>query len=165
MPHWPDADTARSWFVAERTNLLAVEAYARGHDQPGTAARLAYAMAGFLNAECHWHDAHAVLRPAVEHWSHTDDSAALCRALSHLSTLHAHAGRYPEAAETGERALEIARATADVEAEGRPCERSAPSTGTWANTAPLSSSSRNRSASQPFPAIRGTEPAATTTSR
>lgn len=118
MPHWPDADTARSWFVAERTNLLAVEAYARGHDQPGTAARLAYAMAGFLNAECHWHDAHAVLRPAVEHWSHTDDSAALCRALSHLSTLHAHAGRYPEAAETGERALEIARATADVEAEG-----------------------------------------------
>ncbi|WP_198655161.1 AfsR/SARP family transcriptional regulator [Streptomyces geranii] len=117
IAHRPDADAARSWFAAERTNLLAVEAYARGHDRPGTAARLAYAMAGFLNAECHWQDAHTVLHPAVEYWSHADDPAALCRALSHLSAAHAHTGRYPEAAEAGERALDLARATTDVEAE------------------------------------------------
>ncbi|MFJ2886383.1 AfsR/SARP family transcriptional regulator [Streptomyces sp. NPDC087305] len=116
-PHWSDAGTARSWLADEHTNLLAVEAYARGHGQPETAARLAYAMAGFLNAECHWHDALTVLHPAAEHWSHTGDSAALCRTLSHLSALHAHTGSYPEATETGERALELARRTADVAAE------------------------------------------------
>ncbi|MDQ0773553.1 DNA-binding SARP family transcriptional activator/tetratricopeptide (TPR) repeat protein [Streptomyces aurantiacus] len=116
-PYWSDADAGRSWLAAERINLLAVEAYARGHDQPETAARLAYAMTGFLSAECHWQDAHTVLRPAVDHWSHTGDSAALGRALSHLSALYAHTGRYPEATETGERALEIARTTEDVAAE------------------------------------------------
>ncbi|MFI5882400.1 AfsR/SARP family transcriptional regulator [Streptomyces sp. NPDC051554] len=120
-PHWSDADAdadaARSWLAAEHTNLLAVEACARGQGQPEIAARLAYAMSGFLNAECHWNDAHTVLRPAADHWSRTGDSAALCRTLSQLSALHAHTGRYPEATETGERALEIARRTEDVAAE------------------------------------------------
>lgn len=118
-PQWSDtdADAARSWLAAEHTNLLAVEACARVHGQPETAAQLAYAMAGFLNAECHWQDAHTVLRPAADHWSRTGDSAALCRTLSHLSALYAHTGRYPEAGESGERALEIARRTKDVTAE------------------------------------------------
>ena len=116
-PHWPDADAARSWLAAEHTNLLAVEACARDHGQPETAAQLAYAMAGFLNAECHWQDAHTVLRPAADHWSRTGNAAALCRTLSHLSALYAHTGRYPEATVTGERALEIARRTEDVAAE------------------------------------------------
>ena len=113
----PDAGAARSWFTAERVNLLAAEAHARAQGHPGTAARLAYAMAGFLNTECHWHDAHTVLRPAVDHWSGTGDLAALCRGLAHLSAVYAHTARYPEAAETGERALDIARSTDDVEAE------------------------------------------------
>ncbi|WLW58720.1 ATP-binding protein [Streptomyces sp. YU58] len=117
LPCLPDAGAARSWFTAERVNLLAAEAHARAQGRPGTAARLAYAMAGFLNTECHWHDAHTVLRPAVDHWSDTGDLAALCRGLAHLSALYAHTARYPEAAETGERALDIARSTDDVEAE------------------------------------------------
>ncbi|MDQ0760566.1 AfsR/SARP family transcriptional regulator [Streptomyces canus] len=117
MPQWPGPEAARSWLAAERTNLLAIEAYARGHGRPEAAARLAYALAGFLDTECHWRDAQTVLRPAVDHWSRTDDPAALCRALAQLSAVHARIGQYPEAAETGERALEIARTIRDAEAE------------------------------------------------
>ncbi|WP_314219811.1 AfsR/SARP family transcriptional regulator [Streptomyces zaehneri] len=116
-PDWPDAGAARSWLAAERANLLATERQARGQGRPGAAARLAYAMAGFLDEECHWVDAEAVLETAVEHWTGTGEQAALCRALLHLSAVHAHTGRYPEAAESGDRALRIARATGDEEAE------------------------------------------------
>ncbi|MFF3201448.1 tetratricopeptide repeat protein [Streptomyces sp. NPDC002962] len=117
LPHWPDAVAARSWLAAERANLLATERRARGQGRPGAAARLAFAMAGFLDEECHWLDAEAVLETAVEHWTRTGEQAALCRALLHLSAVHAHTARYPEAAESGDRALRIARATGDGEAE------------------------------------------------
>ncbi|QJT05534.1 tetratricopeptide repeat protein [Streptomyces asoensis] len=117
LPDWPDAGAARSWLAAERANLLATERRARGQGRPGAAARLAYAMAGFLDEECHWLDAEAVLETAVEHWTRTGEQAALCRALLHLSAVHAHTARYPEAAESGGRALRIARATGDEEAE------------------------------------------------
>ncbi|MFI5798089.1 AfsR/SARP family transcriptional regulator [Streptomyces sp. NPDC051677] len=112
-----DAEAARSWLAAERANLLATERHARDRGHPAAAARLAYAMAGFLNAECHWHDARTVLEPAVDHWTRTGEQAALCRALLHLSAVHAHTARYPEAAESGELALSIARATGDQEAQ------------------------------------------------
>ncbi|MER5194537.1 AfsR/SARP family transcriptional regulator [Streptomyces sp. NPDC002755] len=117
LPDWPDAGAARSWLAAERPNLLATEDRARGQGRPGAAARLAYALAGFLDEECHWLDAEAVLESAVEHWAGTGEQAALCRALLHLSAVHAHTARYPEAAESGDRALRIARATGDEEAE------------------------------------------------
>ncbi|MGW5861293.1 AfsR/SARP family transcriptional regulator [Streptomyces sp. NPDC055239] len=117
LPHWPDAPAARSWFATERANLLATELHAHNRGNHGTAARLAYAMAGFLNEECHWHDARTVLQHAADHWSRTDEQAALCRTLLHLSAVHAHTARYQEAAESGDRALRIARATGDTEAE------------------------------------------------
>ncbi|WP_324785843.1 AfsR/SARP family transcriptional regulator [Streptomyces sp. H51] len=116
-PHWPGADAARSWLTAERANLLAMEGHARSQGHPGPAARLAYAMAGHLNEECHWHDARIVLENAVDHWSRTGEQAALCRALLQLSAVHAHTARYQEAADSGDRALRIARATGDAEAE------------------------------------------------
>jgi tetratricopeptide (TPR) repeat protein len=116
-PHWPDAEAARAWLAAERANLLAAEGHARSHGRAGAAARLAYSMAGFLNQECHWNDARTVLEPAVEHWARVGDQAALCRSLIHLSAVHAHTARYPEAADAGERALRIARATGYAEAE------------------------------------------------
>ncbi|MER6628585.1 tetratricopeptide repeat protein [Streptomyces sp. NPDC000987] len=116
-PRRPDADAARSWLTAERANLLAMERHARGQGHPGPAARLACAMAGHLNEECHWHDARVVLEKAADHWSRTGEQAALCRALLQLSAVHAHTARYQEAADSGDRALRIARATGDAEAE------------------------------------------------
>ncbi|MFJ6211870.1 AfsR/SARP family transcriptional regulator [Streptomyces sp. NPDC092296] len=117
LPYPPDAEAARSWFAAERENLLAVENHARTHGQPERAARLAYFLAGFLDAECHWQDAGTVLQHAAAHWDRTGAQAALCRALFHLSVGYTSTGRYAEAAEAGERGLAIARTRGDTEAE------------------------------------------------
>ncbi|WPB91966.1 AfsR/SARP family transcriptional regulator [Streptomyces malaysiensis] len=117
LPRMRNADEARAWFTAERGNLLAAERHARTHGSPESAARLAHALAGFLEAECHWPEAADVLQHAADHWSRTADRPALCHALLCLSSNHANTGRYAQAVEAGERALEIARATGDREAE------------------------------------------------
>ncbi|MFE1931221.1 tetratricopeptide repeat protein [Streptomyces sp. NPDC059474] len=112
-----NAHEARAWFAAEHGNLLAVERHARTHDSRPSAARLAHALAGFLESECHWQDAIDILQHAADHWSHTGDQPAQCHALLCLSSNHANTGRYARAVEAGERALEIARAIGDREAE------------------------------------------------
>ncbi|WP_448330744.1 AfsR/SARP family transcriptional regulator [Streptomyces sp. DSM 41534] len=117
LPRMRNADEARAWFTAERGNLLAAERHARTHGSPESAARLAHALAGFLEAECHWPEAADILQHAADHWSRTADQPALCHALLCLSSNHANTGRYAQAVEAGERALEIARATGDREAE------------------------------------------------
>ncbi|WP_230992602.1 AfsR/SARP family transcriptional regulator [Streptomyces endocoffeicus] len=112
-----NADEARAWFATERGNLLAAERHARTHDSPESAARLAHALAGFLEAECHWQDAADILQHTADHWSRTGDQPALCHALLHLSSNHANTSRYAQAVAAGERALEIARGTGDRDAE------------------------------------------------
>ncbi|MBO3673607.1 tetratricopeptide repeat protein [Streptomyces sp. NEAU-YJ-81] len=112
-----NAQDARAWFTAEYGNLLAVERHARTHDSRPSAARLAHALAGFLESECHWQDAIDILQHAADHWSRTGDQPAQCHALLCLSSNHANTGRYAQAVEAGERALEIARTTGDREAE------------------------------------------------
>ncbi|MEU5729605.1 MULTISPECIES: AfsR/SARP family transcriptional regulator [Streptomyces] len=112
-----NAHDARAWFAAEYGNLLAVERHARTHDSRPSAARLAHALAGFLESECHWQDAIDILQHAADHWSRTGDQPAQCHALLCLSSNHANTGRYAQAVEAGERALEIARETGDREAE------------------------------------------------
>ncbi|MFJ6464764.1 AfsR/SARP family transcriptional regulator [Streptomyces sp. NPDC091387] len=117
-PPLPDATAARSWLAAERANLLAVEDHVRRNGDPGTAARLACTLAGFLQAECYWQDAKKLLRHAVAHWDRTDDNGpALCRALIDLCAADASLGDYAEAGEAGERALELARSLGDGPAE------------------------------------------------
>ncbi len=112
-----NAHEARAWFATEHGNLLAVERHARTHDSRPSAARLAHALAGFLESECHWQDAIDILQHAADHWSHTGDQPAQCHALLCLSSNHANTGRYAQAVEAGERALAIARAIGDREAE------------------------------------------------
>lgn len=112
-----ESERAKAWLTVERANLLAMEQSARRRGLLEDAAALAYSIAGFLEAECHWHDARSVLEPAVAHWNRIDDRSALCLGLFHLSASYACIGRYPEAAEKGERALAIARATNNREAE------------------------------------------------
>ncbi|MGZ2359744.1 tetratricopeptide repeat protein [Streptomyces sp. 372A] len=112
-----DPAAARSWLAAERGNLLAVEESARRTGDGGPAARLAGALAGFLQGECHWHDARKLLGHAVTHWERADDASALCLALVDLCAAGASVGDYAEAAAAGERALELARARDDPAAE------------------------------------------------
>ncbi|MEV7090933.1 BTAD domain-containing putative transcriptional regulator [Streptomyces sp. NPDC093085] len=116
-PANPPMETIKNWFDTERGNLLAAERYARTHGHRELAAQLAYGIAEFLNAECHWQDAANVLGHAVTHWTATADQHALCRTLLYLGAAQANIGRYAEAGETDRRALEIARATGDREAE------------------------------------------------
>ncbi|QXE35658.1 tetratricopeptide repeat protein [Streptomyces sp. GMY02] len=111
------ADEARAWFTTERGNLLAVEQYARTHGSPDRAARLGHVLAAFLDAECHWSDLSVIARHTADHWSRTGNQRALCQILVYLSETHANTAHYPEAAETGEQALAIARATRDSRAE------------------------------------------------
>ncbi|MFJ6571124.1 AfsR/SARP family transcriptional regulator [Streptomyces sp. NPDC091292] len=117
VPVWPDADAAKSWLETERGNLLAAEDHARAEGDHEGHARIAYSLAGFLEAECHWQDAESVLRHAVAHWAGSGTQDALCRALISLSATHGNTGRYLEAADTGTQALGLARATGDTEAE------------------------------------------------
>ncbi|MFI0775402.1 tetratricopeptide repeat protein [Streptomyces sp. NPDC021212] len=117
LPSLRNTDEARAWFAAERGNLLAAERHARHHGSPRSAAGIAHALAGFLDAECHWQDASDILQHAADHWSRTGDRSALCHALLCLSSIHASTGRYPQAARTGEQALDIARTTGDRGAE------------------------------------------------
>ncbi|WP_346342117.1 BTAD domain-containing putative transcriptional regulator [Streptomyces sp. SID2563] len=113
----PDSAAARTWLAAERGNLLAVEEHVRRNGDTGPAARLACALAGFLQGECHWHDATKLLGHAVTHWERADDASALCLALADLCAASASVGDYAEAATAGERALELARARDDRAAE------------------------------------------------
>ncbi|WP_241989715.1 MULTISPECIES: AfsR/SARP family transcriptional regulator [unclassified Streptomyces] len=113
-----DAAGARSWLASERGNLLAVEEYARRNGAAGQAARLACVLAGFLQTECHWHDARKLLGHAVAVWDRPDgDASALCHALIDLCAADASVGYYEEAAEAGERALDLARTLRDRPAE------------------------------------------------
>ncbi|MFE9847303.1 tetratricopeptide repeat protein [Streptomyces sp. NPDC005576] len=113
-PPWSDAAAARSWLVAERANLLAVEDHARNNGAPESAARLVGILAGFLQSECHWQDAKKLLGHAVAHWDRADnDPSALSRALVDLCAADASVGEYAEAAAAGERALELTRALGD----------------------------------------------------
>ncbi|WP_234380245.1 AfsR/SARP family transcriptional regulator [Streptomyces sp. CMB-StM0423] len=110
----PPIDDATAWFAAERTSLLAVEAYARAHGAPDQAAQLADSLSGFLAEGCHWADAEMVHHNAVDHFRATGDQRALCQALLSLSGTHASTSKYPEAAEAGEEALRVARAEGDA---------------------------------------------------
>ncbi|WUH92753.1 tetratricopeptide repeat protein [Streptomyces sp. NBC_00433] len=117
IPTWPDAESAAAWLASERENILSVERFAVAQGHPDLAARLAFGVAGFLNAECYWQHTVDVLQRAVAHWSEHGARPDLCRALLGLSDALANTGRYEGAADACRRALDIARATGDTAAE------------------------------------------------
>ncbi|MGW5350250.1 AfsR/SARP family transcriptional regulator [Streptomyces sp. NPDC004031] len=112
-----DAPSAIAWLAAERENALAVErmAVARGH--AGLAARLAFSLTGYLNAECYWPTAVDLLTRAVTRWPPDAPTAHLCRALLRLSDALASTGRYDRAADAARRALDLAVELADTAAQ------------------------------------------------
>ncbi|WP_073494781.1 AfsR/SARP family transcriptional regulator [Actinacidiphila paucisporea] len=117
IPTWADAEAAATWLTSERENILSVERFAVAQGHPDLAARLAFGVAGFLNAECYWQHTVDVLQRAVAHWSEHGEPPDLCRALLGLSDALANTGQYEGAADAGRRAQDIARATGDTAAE------------------------------------------------
>ncbi|MEU8626554.1 tetratricopeptide repeat protein [Streptomyces sp. NPDC048669] len=118
LPTWPNPDAAKAWLSTEHGNLLAAERHSSTHGDTERAARLGYSLSGFLDAECHWHDEGDVLQRAGTYWLRHGPEASYCRALLGLTAVHTSTGRYPQAGETGTRALEIARSGGDSKAEG-----------------------------------------------
>ncbi|WP_033038250.1 AfsR/SARP family transcriptional regulator [Streptomyces monomycini] len=114
---WRDAEAAKEWLTTERSNLLTVERHARTHGVPRQAALLSHALAGFLDAECHWVDTDRMQRHAVDHWKQAGDQRALCLALLDLSATRTNTGHYPEAMAAARHALELARITHAPDAE------------------------------------------------
>ncbi|WP_411143337.1 AfsR/SARP family transcriptional regulator [Streptomyces sp. x-80] len=115
LPIWHSAEDAKDWLTTERSNLLTAERHARTHGAPDRAALLSHALAGFLDAECHWTDTVRMHRHAVDHWERADDRRALRLALLDLSATHANTSDYAHAAEAGRRALALARAADDTD--------------------------------------------------
>ncbi|MEU9122526.1 BTAD domain-containing putative transcriptional regulator [Streptomyces sp. NPDC048506] len=110
LPSLRHADDAKEWFTAERSNLLTAERHARTHGPSDRAALLSHALAGFLDAECHWTDTDRMQRHAVAYWERAGDRHARCLALLDLGATHANTSRYPQAEEATRRALDLARA-------------------------------------------------------
>ncbi|UWE07670.1 AfsR/SARP family transcriptional regulator [Actinacidiphila bryophytorum] len=117
IPTWADAPAAKAWLTSERENILAVERFAVAQGHPDLAARLAFNVAGFLNAECYWQHTVDVLQRAVARWSGHGPHLDLCSALLDLSDALANTGQYEGAADAGRRALDLARTTGDPSAE------------------------------------------------
>ncbi|CAG7642711.1 DNA-binding transcriptional activator of the SARP family [Actinacidiphila bryophytorum] len=117
IPTWADAQAAEAWLTSERENILAVERFAVAQGHPDLAARLAFNVAGFLNAECYWQHTVDVLQRAVARWTEHGPHPDLCGALLDLSDALANTGQYEGAADAGRRALDLARTTGDPSAE------------------------------------------------
>lgn len=112
-PHMPFAGSAqaKAWLKAERDNLLAAIDNATVYEAP-LAAHLGYALAGFLEADCHWQEAEHVLQRTAAHW-HTispPDPDARALALLALAALQTNTGAYPESAAGLQQVLSHARA-------------------------------------------------------
>ena len=113
--HTPEA--ARDWLTAELPNLLSAHRYARTHGMSGRAARLADALAGYLDAEAHWGEAVQMHEHAVAHWERGGEQHALRRALLDLSSALSSTARYEAADTAGRTALRLAREARDTAME------------------------------------------------
>lgn len=113
LPHTSFAGSAqaKAWLKAERDNLLAAIDNTTVSEAP-LAAHLGYALAGFLEADCHWQEAEQILQHTAAHWrtNRPPDPDALAFALLALAALQTNTGAYPESAAGLQQALSHARA-------------------------------------------------------
>ncbi|WP_369360023.1 BTAD domain-containing putative transcriptional regulator [Streptomyces sp. cg2] len=117
LPRWSSVQEAKSWLAAERTALVAAERHARTHGHPRTAARLAHALAGFLDGEGYWTEGERMHQYAVEYWRTTEEPQPEARALIDRGSTLSHSAQYPQAVECAEQAVVLARSTGDTAAE------------------------------------------------
>ncbi|MFB7912790.1 BTAD domain-containing putative transcriptional regulator [Streptomyces sp. NPDC056061] len=117
LPEWPDAAAATGWLSQELTALLAAEQYARTRGHAHLAARLARALARFLDKAGYWAAARDMHEPAARYWLEAGDRQAAVRALIDLGTTLTRSGDYEPSLAAGHSALEVADALDDPEAE------------------------------------------------
>ncbi|MFF9346032.1 BTAD domain-containing putative transcriptional regulator [Streptomyces sp. NPDC014734] len=117
LPEWPDAAAATGWLTQELTALLSAEQYARTQGHAHRAARLARALARFLDEAGYWGAARRMHEPAARYWLEAGDRRAAVRALTDLGTALARSSRYEHSLDAGHSALELAGTLDDPEAE------------------------------------------------
>jgi tetratricopeptide (TPR) repeat protein len=119
VPRWPDAAAAAAWLDLERSNLVAGGVHAAAHGWPDHAALLARLLVRYLDTGAHHHDAEqlygAVANGAVMHSAAPVDRA---HALTSLGIVRWRLGRYQEAADDQEQALDLA---ADIGDQAERC--------------------------------------------
>lgn len=121
LPEWPDAASARAWLAHELAALITAERHARTHGHARAAARLAHALAGFLDETGDWTEARHMHEPAAQYWHGIGDRRAEALALIDLGTALSRASRYEPAFAAARSAVEVADTLHDpaMEAEAR----------------------------------------------
>ncbi|MFF8774161.1 BTAD domain-containing putative transcriptional regulator [Kitasatospora sp. NPDC015120] len=109
-------ESARDWLDTEQAALAALASHARTTGHPETAAWLAHVLAGRLDAQAYWSEAHDLHQAAASHWRSVANDRCEARALIDLGATLANASRYPAAFEALDRGLTLARAEQDADA-------------------------------------------------
>ncbi|MFF7457962.1 tetratricopeptide repeat protein [Kitasatospora sp. NPDC008115] len=109
-------ESARDWLDTEQAALTALASHARATRHPEAAAWLAHVLAGRLDAQAYWSEAHDMHRAAAAHWRSAANDRCEARALIDLGATLTNASRYPAAFEALDRGLTLARTEQDPDA-------------------------------------------------
>jgi DNA-binding SARP family transcriptional activator/tetratricopeptide (TPR) repeat protein len=112
-PALPDADAARTWLRAERTNLSACLRYAIEHGQDDRIVALAAGLASLLRTDGPWAQAMAAHAAAAAAAGRLGDRPGQAHALTELGNLRRLTGDYPGAERGLRAALELHREAGD----------------------------------------------------
>jgi tetratricopeptide (TPR) repeat protein len=108
-----DAEAARAWLDAERSNLIAVAGLAAHGGLPTHTGHLATMLSRYLYIGAHYPDAIALQEYALAAAREVGDRYSEGTALHQLGRVYWRLGRYDEALNCHQRSLEIARAVGD----------------------------------------------------
>ncbi|MFC5668405.1 BTAD domain-containing putative transcriptional regulator [Kitasatospora misakiensis] len=109
-------DSARSWLDTEQSGLIVLAGHARATGHPEAAAWLAHVLAGHLDAQAYWSEAHEMHQAAATYWRSVPNDRCEARALINLGATLANASRYPAAQEALQNGLALSRAEQDDDA-------------------------------------------------
>ncbi|MEV0190938.1 BTAD domain-containing putative transcriptional regulator [Kitasatospora purpeofusca] len=109
-------DSARKWLDTEQSGLIVLAGHARGTGHPEAAAWLTHVLAGHLDSQAYWSEAHELHQASAAYWRSVSNDRCEARALIDLGATLANASRYPAAQEALQRGLALARADRDDDA-------------------------------------------------
>jgi DNA-binding SARP family transcriptional activator len=112
-PPMAGQDAALDWCESEHANLISAIYNADRHGRDDHVWRLAANLWFYLYVRSHLHDWIATHQLALAATSRLHDDAAQAEILTNLAIAYWHAGRYPEASENQEHALDLYRGLAN----------------------------------------------------
>jgi tetratricopeptide (TPR) repeat protein/transcriptional regulator with XRE-family HTH domain len=113
VPQLSTPGPAAAWLEVERANLHAAAGYAAACGRSEHAVAIPAAMADFLDARGHWHQAAALHRSAFTAARQAGDRAGQAGALTNLCSMQGNTGNYRSAAASATQALALYRDLGD----------------------------------------------------